>query len=556
MTRCIQCTRCVRFITEVAGSPEIGAIGRGEDLEITTYLEAAVGSELSANVVDLCPVGALTNKPYAFNARSWELIKTETVDVMDAVGSNIRVDARGPEVMRVLPRLHEGINEEWISDKTRHVVDGLKRQRLDTPYVREHGKLRPASWDEALGLVAKTLRAAGGARIAAIAGDLACAESMKALKDLWARLGSPHIDCRQDGAKLGLAGTRAGYLFNTTIAGIEAADALLLIGTNPRKEAAILNARIRKRVRQGRFPIFALGPETDLTYDVEWLGPSAELLVKLADGRHAAADVLEKAQRPMLILGQGALKRPDGAAILHYAARIAERSGMIKTGWNGFNVLHTAASRVAGLDLGLLPGRGGYDVEGIITGAQSGEIGLVYLLGADERDWGRRGPEGHGEGALGDAFVVYQGSHGDRGAHRADVILPGAAYTEKNATYVNTEGRVQLTARSIFPPGDAREDWAIIRALSGFLGDALPYDSLAQIRKAMMAEHEHLGDIDRLPLIDDVAWARPGKDGVVSATPLSYAVDDFYLTNPIARASSIMAECSAIQQGRMRAAAE
>jgi NADH-quinone oxidoreductase subunit G len=258
----------------------------------------------------------------------------------------------------------------------------------------------------------------------------------------------------------------------------------------------------------------------------------------------------------MLILGQGALRRPDGAAILHYAGRIAERSGMIKTGWNGFNVLHTAASRVAGLDLGLLPGRGGFDVEGIITGAQSGEIGLVYLLGADERDWGRRSPEGHGEGALGDAFVIYQGSHGDRGAHRADVIFPGAAYTEKNATYVNTEGRVQLAARAIFPPGDAREDWAIIRALSGALGDALPYNSLAEIRKAVMAEHEHLGDIDRLPAIDDVAWSRPGKDGVVSATPLGYAVDDFYFTNPIARASSIMAECSAIAGGRMKAAAE
>jgi NADH-quinone oxidoreductase subunit G len=552
MNRCIQCTRCVRFITEVAGSPELGAIGRGEDMEITSYLEHAVTSEMSANVVDLCPVGALTSKPYAFNARPWELTKTESVDVTDAVGSNIRVDARGPEVMRILPRLHEGINEEWISDKTRHVVDGLKRQRLDTPYIREGGKLRPASWTEALTLVAAKLKESGGAGIAAIAGDLACTESMKVLKDLWARLGSPHIDCRQDGAKLGQAGTRAGYLFNTTIAGIEQADALLLIGCNPRTEAPIINTRIRKRAGRGRFPILAIGPEADLTYNVEWLGAGAELLAKIADGRHAAAELLERAQRPMLILGQAALTRPDGAAVLNTAARIAERSGMIKTGWNGFNVLHLAASRVAGLDLGLLPGRGGYDVEGMITAAQSGEIKLVYLLGADERDWGRRGADGLGEGALGEAFVVYQGSHGDAGAHRADVILPGAAYTEKNAIYVNTEGRPQLANRAIFPPGEAREDWAILRALSGALGDPLPYDRLSAVRRAIMSDNEHLGAFDRLPAADETPWARPGKDGVVAAAAFRYAVEDFYLTNPIARASGVMAECSAITQGRAR----
>ncbi len=542
MTRCIQCTRCVRFSTEVAGVDEIGAIGRGEDMEITTYLEGAVTSEMSANVIDLCPVGALTSKPYAFNARPWELVKTESIDVMDAVGSNIRVDVRGPEVLRILPRIHEDVNEEWISDKTRYVYDGLRRQRLDTPYVRDNGKLRPASWKEAFERIASKLKEVGADRAAAITGDLVCAESMKALKDLWTRIGSPHIDCRQDGAALG--GLRSGYLFNTTIAGIEAADALLLIGTNPRWEAAIVNTRIRKRSRMGRFPILGIGPQSNLTYGVDWLGMSPEILAKIADGRHPAADLLEKVSRPMLIVGMGALARPDGSAILNAAGRIAERSGMIKTGWNGFNVLHTAASRVAGLDLGVLPGRGGLDVNGIVDGAQAGRIGLVYLLGADEQEWGAKGA-----GLLGDAFVVYQGSHGDKGAHRADVILPGAAYTEKDATWVNTEGRTQQGFRALFPPGEAREDWAIIRALSDYVGETLGYDTLSDLRRDMIKNVEVLGEIDRVTP-QDREWARPGKDGVIGAAPLSLPVADFYLTNPIARASSILAECSRLFVGR------
>ena len=538
MTRCIQCTRCVRFITEVAGSPEIGAIGRGEDMEITTYLEGAVSSEMSANVIDLCPVGALTSKPYAFNARPWELTKTESIDVMDAVGSNIRVDARGPEVLRILPRVHEDVNEEWISDKTRYCYDGLRRQRLDTPYVRDNGKLRPASWKEAFERIASKLKEVGADKAAAIAGDLVCAESMKALKDLWTRIGSPHIDCRQDGAALG--GLRSGYLFNTTIAGIEAADALMLIGTNPRWEAPIINSRIRKRAGQSRFPVLGIGPQSDLTYPVDWLGASPDLLAKIADGRHPAADLMEKASRPMVIVGMGALARPDGAAVLNAAGRIAERSGMIKTGWNGFNVLHTAASRVAGLDLGLLPGRGGLDLNGIVEGAQAGRIGFVYLLGADEQDWGSM---------LGDAFVVYQGSHGDRGAHRADVILPGAAYTEKDATWVNTEGRVQLGVRALFPPGEAHEDWAIIRALSAYVDEALHYDTLSDLRREMIKQVELLGEIDRVDP-GEREWARPGKDGVINSAPFTLPITDFYLTNPIARASSIMAECSRLFAGR------
>jgi NADH-quinone oxidoreductase subunit G len=541
MTRCIHCTRCIRFATEVAGVEELGAIGRGEDMEITTYLEQALASELSANVVDLCPVGALTSKPYAFVARSWELTKTESVDVMDAVGSNIRVDARGPEVMRILPRLHEDVNEEWISDKTRHIVDGLKRQRLDEPYLRDGARLKPASWKDALAQVAAKLKEAGAARAGAIVGDLACAESMKALKDLWARLGSPHIDCRQDGAQLG-QGTRSGYLFNTTISGIERADALIIIGSNPRHEAAIINARIRKRWRMGRFPVGVVGPKVDLTYSYDHLGAGPETLKELAEGNHPFAEVLERAARPMLILGQGALARADGAAVLNLAGRLAERTGMIKSEWNGFSVLHTAAARVGGLDLKLLPGRGGRDAEGIIEGAQKGAISLVFLLGADEREW---------QSLLGKAYVVYLGSHGDKGAHRADAILPGAAYTEKDAIYVNTEGRVQLAARAVFPPGDAREDWAIIRALSESVGEKLPYDNLSGVRRALIEDVASFGALDSVAAPGNLGWARPGKEGRVDGAPFRLPVGDFYLTNPIARASSLMAELSALAAGRL-----
>ncbi|MFN3934159.1 MAG: NADH-quinone oxidoreductase subunit NuoG, partial [Parvibaculum sp.] len=455
MTRCIHCTRCIRFSQEVAGVPELGAIGRGEDMEITTYLEHALTSELSANVVDLCPVGALTFRPFAYTARPWELKKTESIDVMDAVGSNIRVDARGAEVMRILPRLNDEVNEEWISDKTRFVWDGLKTQRLDTPYVRENGKLRPASWDEAFAAIAAKLNGAKPESVAAIAGDLACAESMKALKDLFAALGSPNIDCRQDGAKLD-ASHRASYIFNATIAGIEDADAILLIGTNPRIEAPIVNARILKRTRMGGVKVGVVGPRADLSYDYDYLGAGPQSLKDLG----GFADVLKNAQRPLIVVGQGALARADGAAVLAEAIALAKSVGAVSGEWNGFSVLHTAAARVGGLDLGFVPGAGGRDVAGILDGASKGEISFVYLLGADEIDMAK----------LGSAFVVYQGTHGDAGAHRADVILPGAAYTEKPATWVNTEGRVQLGRRAVFPPGQAREDWAILRALSAVIG--------------------------------------------------------------------------------------
>ena len=539
MTRCIQCTRCVRFAAEVAGVDEIGGIGRGEDMEITTYLEKSLTSELSANIIDLCPVGALTSKPYAFVARPWELRKTESIDAMDAVGSNIRVDARGAEVLRVLPRVNDDVNEEWISDKTRFVVDGLGRQRLDKPYIRQNGKLRPATWDEALAAVALRLKNTASDKIAAIAGDLVSAEPVKALKDLMASLGVANIDCRQDGAKLG--GARASYLFNTTISGIEDADAILLVGTNPRWEAPLVNSRIRKAWLRHPLKVARIGAPVDLTYDVTDLGEDFGALAKIAAGEGDAFKALKDAKHPMLIVGQGALSRPDGAAILNACARIAAATGMIgpagEGGWNGFNVLHTAAARVGALDIGFLPGEGGRDVAGILDGASRGEIETVWLLGADEIDMAK----------LGGAFVIYQGSHGDAGAHRADVILPGAAYTEEPGLFVNTEGRVQAANRAVYPPGEARENWKIVRAVSGALGKPLPYDDIAALRTKLAADVPSFATLD-VPAGstggDAATWEAVGKAGEISSAPLIYPITDFYLTNPIARASRTMAECS------------
>ena len=522
MTRCIHCTRCVRFAQEVAGVPEIGAIGRGEDTEITTYLEASLDSEMSGNVIDLCPVGALTSRPYAFTARPWELRKTETIDVMDALGSNIRVDMRGREAMRIMPRNHDDVNEEWLSDKSRFVWDGLNTQRLDRPFIRENGKLTPASWDAAFDLVESKLKGKGAAT-AAIAGDLVCAEGQFALKGLMGALASPHVDCRQDGAKI--SGPRGNYIFNASIAGIKEADALLLIGSNPRLEAPVLNARIRKRYLMGDFPIAAIGEAVDLTYKAEFIGAGADTLADLLAGKQSFADTLKNAKNPMIIVGQGALTRDDGAAVLAAAIELAAKTGA------SFNMLHTAAARVAGLDLGLVPGEGGHDVAGIQDAAQSGAIENVILYGADEI----------AGASLGDAFVVYIGSHGDRGAHRADVILPAAAYTEKQATYVNTEGRAQMTEQAATPPGEAREDWKIFRALSARLDVTLPYDNLAALRAAMYEAVPHLAQLDDVIAAD--APVAPPHDGL-GAEAFTYAVSDFYFTNPIARASAIMADCA------------
>jgi NADH-quinone oxidoreductase subunit G len=543
MTRCIHCTRCVRFTTEVAGISELGLIGRGEDAEITTYLEQAMTSELQGNVIDLCPVGALTSKPYAFQARPWELTKTESIDVMDAVGSAIRVDSRGREVMRILPRVNDAVNEEWISDKTRFIWDGLRSQRLDRPYVRRNGRLVPASWAEAFGAVRDAVAKAGPGRIGAIAGDLAAVEEMYALKQLIASLGSASIDCRQDGAALDPALGRASYIFNPTIEGIEQADAVLIVGANPRFEASVLNTRIRKRWRLGNLPIGVIGDVGDTRYDYERLGAGTETLKNLVDGGGAFLDTLKNAKHPLIIVGQGALARPDGAAVLGLAARLATAVGAVAEGWNGFAVLHNAAARVGGLDIGFVPGEGGLNVAGMMGGA----VDVLFLLGADEIPMD----------AIGGAFTVYIGTHGDAGAHRADVILPGSAYTEKSGTYVNTEGRVQMTNRAGFAPGEAREDWAILRALSDVLGRKLPFDSLAQLRAKLYAEHPHLAAIDRIATADPAALAKAARLGgrLGKATFVS-PVKDFYLTNPIARASAVMAECSALARSGFKQAAE
>ncbi|MGE0053688.1 MAG: NADH-quinone oxidoreductase subunit NuoG [Hyphomicrobium sp.] len=536
MTRCIHCTRCVRYMTEVAGVEELGLISRGEDAEITTYLEQGILSEMSANVVDLCPVGALTHRPWAFNARPWEMKKTEAIDAMDAVGSAIRVDTRGGAVMRILPRNNDAVNEEWISDKTRHVADGLKIQRLDTPYIRKSGRLEPASWDEALALVGEKLKNADPSKIGAIAGDLCGAEEMFALKDLFTRLGSKNLDCRQAGDKLDPKLGRASYVFNTTINGIEEADAILIVGSNPRIEAPVLNSRIRKRWRTGQLKhIGLIGPNVPLTYPATHLGTGADTLSDVASGKHPFAKVLKEAQKPMVIVGQGAFARVDGLAILALAAQIALAACEGKdAAWNGFNVLHTAAARVAGLDLGFVPGESGRDLAGILQP----DMQVLYLLGADECDLG----------ASGGAFTIYQGSHGDHGAARADVILPGAAYTEKTVTYVNTEGRAQQTLKAAFAPGQAKEDWTIVRALSAHAGKTLPYDDLSALRAAMYKAAPQLAAHDS---VEKRAMSGLGMlaklSGTLSPEPFAPAIEDFYLTNPVARASAVMAGLSALK---------
>ena len=532
MTRCIHCTRCIRFITEVAGVPELGATDRGEHMEVGTYVQKALSSELSGNIIDLCPVGALTSKPYAFVARPWELAKVDSIDVLDAVGTNIRIDARGPEVLRILPRLNEDVNEEWLGDKSRFAIDGLKRSRLDKPWLKRDGKLKPVSWAEAFQAIADKMKPLTGDRIGAIAGDLCDAESMLALKDLMASVGSTNVDCRQDGARLD-ATRRDFYSFNTSIAGIEAADAVLLVGTNPRREAPVLNARIRKACVANNMPVGVIGEAADLTYKSTHLGNDPALINALHDGSHPFAETLKNAKKPLIVVGQAALARPDGSAVLAAAWRLAASVGALLSDWHGFNVLHTAAARVGGLDLGFVPGPNGKSVAQMLDGG----VDVLWLLDADEIDTARIGAN---------TFVVYQGHHGDAGAHRADVILPGAAYTEKSGTYVNTEGRVQRGFLAVSPPGDAREDWTIIRAFSQLTGKTLPYDNIGALRQRLEQTNvvfSRLGFLPRFGCTDPTGPS--GDPTALSGTPFAAAVEDYYQTCPISRSSPTMAECTA-----------
>jgi NADH-quinone oxidoreductase subunit G len=529
MTRCIQCTRCVRFAAEVAGVEEIGMTGRGENAEITTYLEESLTSELSGNVIDLCPVGALTSKPYAYNARPWELRKTESVDIMDAMGSAIRVDAKGDGVMRIMPTINEEVNEEWLSDKSRFIWDGLARQRLDRPYVRKDGKLSPVNWGEAFE-AAKAALSVPADKIGFVAGDLIEVEQAKAALDLARAMGVVNTDCRPAGASYGETGVREHYLLNPTFMGVEEADAIFLIGTNPRKDAAVWNARIRKAWLWNELKVFIVGEANDLTYDYEHLGIGADAIAKIAKQKGF--------KRPMVVVSEDALVRADGAAVLAAAHDAAVKIGAVSDGWAGFGVLHTAAGRVGALDVGFLPAEGGANTAAILGGGMD----TIVLLGADEVDLSQ----------IGNATVIYVGSHGDAGASKADIILPSAAYTEMAATYVNTEGRVQMTRRAVQPKGEAREGWAIFRALSDVVGKTLPYDSADALREQLR---------EAKPLFAGLGFA-PGNDGAealkspiaasgpaVMAAPFVSRIVDFYLTNPIARASKTMAECSMQKQG-------
>ncbi|MEM6810988.1 MAG: NADH-quinone oxidoreductase subunit NuoG [Pseudomonadota bacterium] len=525
MTRCINCTRCVRFGEEIGGMTELGQLNRGEDAEIGTFIEEAVSSELSGNMIDICPVGALTSKPYAFKVRTWELNKTQSIDVHDAVGSNIRVDSKGREVMRILPRLHEDINEEWINDRTRFAYDGLQKNRLDRPYIKDSTtrKLRPCSWEEALDVAADKIKTYENDNIAAYVGDLSEAESIYSLKQLMDKKGVQNIECRTDGAKYD-ASNKGSYRFNTSIAGIEEADAILMVGTFPRHEATMINARIRKTWLENRIPIGVIGPEDDFTYPTKFLGSDLKALEGLLKEKSEFSKKLEMAEKPMIILGNDLFKRDDIDAILATVQKLCDQFDIITDDWNGYNVIQLAASRVAALEMDFVPSKE-FDLN---------EMGLVYLLDVDSPEVIQNiNPH---------AFVIYQGSHGDIGAHRADLILPGATYTEKDGIYMNTEGRAQRGRRAVFPPGEAREDWKIIRAISDRCDLSIEYKDLSEVRSSLINDYPALGCYDDIQIVKLKKFK--ASKAKISDQPLTYAIDNFYLTNPITRASETMRKCS------------
>jgi NADH-quinone oxidoreductase subunit G len=537
MTRCIQCTRCVRFATEVAGVPELGAIGRGEDTEITPYIQSIVTSELSGNVIDLCPVGALTSKPYAFVTRPWELTKTESIDVMDALGSSIRVDSRANQVLRIMPVRNDAINEEWLSDRSRFIVDGLSRQRLDTPYVRgADGKLKATDWNEALQAVASKIASTSSSRIAALAGDLVDAETLFAYKDLFSKLGVQLYDCRQRGEAFAGIGDPAVWRFNQGIASIDEADCIVLVGSNPRLEASVLNARIRKRWLASGLPIATVGDVGDLTYPVVSLGNNPNILSSLAEGTHSFVTELAKSQKPLFIIGETAFTHTDAGEILANITTILGKMPVTE-GWNGYAVLHTNTGLITGLEAGFVSESAAQN--SVLNQIEQGSIDLLFLIGADEATFIKRS----------NLTVIYQGTHGDKGAHQADIILAGATYVEKSATYVNTEGRAQQTRRAVFPVGDAKEDWAIARALQGVCGVKTSYNTLSELRQALFSSIPVFSFIGLKPAPSAVPLiAHLNKDAVLSGQPFVYRNHDleshYYFSNPICRASRVMAECS------------
>jgi len=526
MTRCIHCTRCIRFATEVAGIPELGAIGRGEDMEITTYLEKSMESELSANVIDLCPVGALTSKPYAFEARPWDLKKTETIDIMDAVGSNIRVDTYGWEVKRVLPRVNEDINEEWISDKTRYACDGLLKQRLDTPYIRENGRLQKSSWSQTLKLLVTKLKSFDPNEVAGLVGDLADLEMIYSFKSFFEKsVGSTNLECRQGRIYINPQ-ERMNYIFNSSINGIEDSDFILLVGTNPRLEATILNTRIRKAYINNRLKIYSIGNPGDLTYPYQSIGSNTSVIREIVSGSHEISGKIKKSKKPLVIIGESALYEKTGQYVFETLKSFLFSNNFIRKDWNALNILNQQASRVGAIDLGV------YSINEkenflFFDKLDNNDFKFVYLLGADNINFDKK-----------DKFVVYQGSHGDKGAEIADIILPGAAYTEKNGLFVNLEGKLQNAYKASYPPGDAREDWIIFKDLAKMMKKPLEYNNVKYLRESINKDIQQKINnvVNKTNEIDFV-------DENISIKPI-----DYYYTNPIARASKIMGECKQISK--------
>ncbi len=530
MTRCIHCTRCVRFATEVAGVPEIGAIGRGENMEITTYLEKSMESELSGNVIDLCPVGALTSKPYAFSARPWELKKTESIDVLDAVGSNIRVDTYGWEVKRILPRLNEDINEEWISDKTRYSCDGLLKQRLDTPYVKKENKLVKSNWDEAIDTIIKKINETESSQIAGHLGDLVSLETTLSFKKFFELLGSKNLEFREKKFYIN-SEDKMNYLFNSSINGIEQSDLILLIGCNPRHEATILNARIRKTYRQNKTQIFSIGDAGDLTYNYKIIGENTQTIKDIIEEKHDFNSILNKSKKPLIIIGESALELDSGGYIFEEIKNFLLKKKLINEKWNALNILIQNASTVGAIDFKILSD--GLNNFEFFDNLKSGKFKILYLLNSDNIKFEKN-----------NEFVIYQGSHGDRGAEIADVILPSAAYTEENGLYQNLEGRIQECRKASYPAGQAVESWKVFNKITNAYKGHNLFDSFNTLRDEVLKKVVGFENLNNLP-----KYSTPSKKINISFKNEKIYISpfDYYFSNSISRASKVMSECRNIK---------